>query len=372
MTNDPSVKMQAFDSRANREVRAFLERLVATGKERGLQVAAYLHGKLVIDTWAGTLDPSASRPVDGDTLFPVYSTGKGVVATIIHLLAQRERLQYDDPIARFWPEFAANGKTAITVRHALNHTSGLANLPMNIPSKTFHDWDAICRHLAAAKPDSPPGHEIVYHAVTYGWILGELAHRADGRPFPRIVREEICQPLAARDIYFGIPDDVESRVALIEEPPPEAPPPGDVGAIPTCIIPVGLWMNGPVARRACIPASNGIMNARSLARHYAALLPGGVDGVELLPPQRIKRATEMHVPRNHPDTVTRQALGYVLGNTGDIFGPCTAAFGHQGYGGSRGFADPTRGFAIAFARNRFHNADSPGAIIHEMARALEI
>jgi CubicO group peptidase (beta-lactamase class C family) len=368
------VCMQPSDSSVNREVRGFLEKQIVAGKERGVQVAAYLKGELVVDTWAGVADPATGRGVDGETLFPVFSTGKGIVATIIHLLAERGRLGYDEPIAKYWPEFAANGKGDVTVRHALSHTSGLPHLPTNLSYETFHDWDAVCRWLAAAPPESPAGRELVYHGLNYGWILGELARRVDGRPIAQQVREEICRPLGVEGIYFGLPAGLEGRMAIVEAPPAEKPktPPGELSPWPACIAHAALWMNTADGRRACVPGANGIMNARSLARHYAALLPGGVDGVELLPASRINVATEFQRPLDHPEIVTRQGLGYVMGNTGSIFGNRTAAFGHQGYGGSRGFADPATGFAMGIARNRFHDEASPITIINEVVRVLGI
>jgi len=363
------------NSAPSREIRTLFESLVADGKERGLQLTAYHNGKMVIDVWAGTMSP-AGEPVTGDTLFPLYSTGKGITATIIHLLAHRGKLDYDDPIARYWPAFAANGKAAITIRHALNHTAGLANLPSNIDRRQINDWNAMCRWLEQAAPSTTPGTQVLYHAVTFGWILGELAHRADGRSFNQIVDDEIRTPLHIDSLFFGIPDEVESLVAIAEEGPPappakDPPPPPAMTNIPASIIPLSEWMSQPDTRRACIPASNGIMNTRALARHYAALLPGGIDGVELLTPERIKLATEATALL--PDsTLTPRPLGYSLGGADPIMGPRPTAFGHHGFGGVTGFADPEAGFAYAFARNRFINGETPPLVANEVRRILGI
>jgi CubicO group peptidase (beta-lactamase class C family) len=358
---------------APKPFQSFLDSLIQDGTETGLQLTAYINGKLALDTWAGTLSPGGP-PVTADTLFPIYSTGKGVTATVIHLLAERRKLDYDTPIAKYWPAFAANGKEKITVRHALNHTAGLAYIPREITWDQFHNYNAMIRWLEQTAPSSPPGQEQLYHAVTYGWILAELAHKADGRPFTQIVNEDICRPLAITDMYFGIPDEILPRVAICEGKPPETPPTSkpDRATIPDGIVPLANWMNHPDARRAMIPGSTAIMNTRSLAKHYAALLPGGIDGIELLPPARIKLALEMQRPLSDPVTPTRRGLGYVTGKGDPVFGDRETAFGHNGYGGSTAFAEPTTNLALAFARNRLIDNDSPGRIVKEAIRALGI
>src|SRR4051794_17441785 len=205
-----------MNSKAQAAVQAAIDRLVAEDQEQGLQVAAYLDGELIVDAWSGVADPATGRPVDGDTLFVVFSTTKGITATVIHLLAERGQLDYDRPVALYWPEFAANGKGGITVRHALTHSAGIPQMPDGMQPADMCDWDGICRSIAALTPIWEPGTRTGYHALTYGWILGEVARRVDGRPIARIVREDICAPLGIADLYFGILDDVVPRVAPME------------------------------------------------------------------------------------------------------------------------------------------------------------
>lgn len=351
-------------------IQSLLDRLVEEGAERGLQVAVYRGGELVVDASAGIADPSTDRPVNGDTLFPIFSTTKGIAATLIHLLVERGKIAYDTRIADVWPEFAAHGKGEITLRHALNHTAGIPNMPAGIGHAELCDWDTMCAAIADLTPVSPPGGQRVYHAVTYSWTLGEVARRVDGRPFPQQLREEICAPLDILDeMFVGIPDEVEDRVAILEAEPEEAadsPPHSDAPQpISALIQPLHEWMNRPDARRACLPASTGIMTARAIARHYAALLPGGVDRVELLPPERVRLATELQPPvedRPHIHSA-RQALGYQIGG---LFS--TNCFGHAGYGGSIGFADLEGNVAVAFARNRLSKASSLPLIIEALRK----
>ncbi len=326
---------------AQRTVQRLLDDLVASGAERGLQAAAYLNGELVVDAWAGVTDPASDLPVDGDTLFTVFSCSKGVTATVIHLLAERGLLGYDDLIATYWPEFAANGKEGVTVRHALTHTAGIPQMP---PHPNMADWDGMCRGIAALTPQWEPGTQSGYHALTFGWILGELARRVDGRPIEQIVAAEICAPLGITDLYFGIPDAVEPRVATLENDP--ATTVAANARIPEVF-------NRPEVRRAVIPAGGGITNARALARHYAGLIGDGVGGALLLPPERVRAATALQFEGIDVvlGTPGRKGLGYFLGRPTSPMGERVTAFGHPGHGGTIGFADPTHGFAFALTKN---------------------
>lgn len=195
-----------------------LEQLVEEGRERGVQLTAYLDGELLVDAWAGIDDVATGRPVDGETLFPVFSVTKGVAATLIHLLVERGKLTYDTPIAEVWPEFSAHGKDGITVRHALSHTAGLPYMPPGIGYAEVVDWQAMCTAIAQLHPVTPPGVQTYYHAVTYSWLVGEVAQRVDGRPFAQQLEEEICRPLGITgSMFVGIPDEVEPRVAVLED-----------------------------------------------------------------------------------------------------------------------------------------------------------
>lgn len=365
-----------MNQKTQERVQQVLDEEVARGARGGIQVAAYLNGELVVDAWAGTADPNSDKPVDGETLFPVFSTTKGITATVIHLLVERGKLNYDDAISKHWPEFGANGKGAVTVRQALNHTAGLQDVPTGVTLKNCCDWDAVCSEIAASKTSWPAGTRAAYHAVTFGWILGELAHRVDGRTFSQIVREEIERPLGVEGLYVGIPDAVESRVAILEEAnvAPQAPAYGP-RPVPDWMWPLPIWMNRPDVRRACVPGSNGIMKARAVAKLYASLLPGGVDGVELLPPKRISMATN---PKNaaydktsaHP---TVWALGYALNDgLGALENKRQSPFGHGGYGGSTGFADPAKSFAFAYAKNVYGKEGFVAPVLEEIRAALGI
>ena len=353
-------------------IQSLLDRLVDDGTERGVQVAAYVHGRLVVNSWAGIADFETGQPVGEETLFPVFSTTKGMVATVIHILVEKGKLSYEDRISDYWPEFGARGKESITLRQSLSHTSGIPQMPAGIGFAELCDWDQMCKMIADLAPLWPPGTRNDYHAMTFGWILGEVARRADGRAFPQLLEEEICRPLGIRTMFAGIPDGVNAEIARLEEYGLAAVTPDDPAprSVPVSLGPLHAWMNRPDVRKACVPASNGIMSALAIARHYAALLPGGVDGIGLLPPERVKIATVPQTPE-HPqgdDYSKDRGLGYRLGGQGSLC-DLKSAFGHAGYGGSTGFADPVSGLAVGFTKNLYGN-DTAGQIVDELLRAL--
>lgn len=349
----------------NQAVQRILDDLVERDIERGLQVAAYLDGELVLDAWAGLADATTRRPVDGATLFVSFSCGKGVLATAIHMLADRGQLNYDAPVASYWPEFAAHGKDAITVRHVLTHSAGIPQLPPGTTIDDLLDWDGTCAGIAALAPLWEPGARTGYHARTFGFVLGELVRRIDGRPLNQFVQQDVCRPLGMDGLYFGIPAEVESRLARLEDSPlpedPPLPPPDSLLPLvfPPNLPPTAALWDQPAVHGACIPSTAGIMSARALARHYAALACGGeLDGVRLISAERIRLASALQTEA--VDAVLSvafpKALGYFLGRDWSPMSPRATAFGHPGSGGSIGFADPERRFAFGLTKTRLVTA----------------
>jgi CubicO group peptidase (beta-lactamase class C family) len=341
---------------ANDKVRAVLERLIASG-EVGLQVSAYKDGRLAIDTWAGMADRESGRAVDGETIFPSFSSAKGPTSTAVHIAAERGLLDYDAPIAKYWPEFAAGGKAAATVRHALAHQVGVPDDPEAFSSDP-EDWGAICAEIAAMPAQWQPGTRSSYHGMTFGWILGETLRRATGRPFASFLQEEVCKPLGIDSLFMGAPDAEHGRVAALYAGEGDA----------------RLRLNRPEYRRGVSPAGGLITNARSLARMYAALANGGeLDGARILTPERIDIATVLQTDEvdGRFKIATRKALGYWLAGPGltAAEGAGPNAFGHAGSGGSAGFADRERHYAFAITKNGLTSTQEaqPTAVIVEQA-----
>ncbi|HEY1291908.1 MAG TPA: serine hydrolase domain-containing protein [Chloroflexota bacterium] len=318
-------------------VQQVLDQFVADGPEIGLQVAAYLDGEQVVDAWAGHRDPDKTLPVDGQTLFTASSTGKGPAASCIHLLAERRQLDYDAPVSAYWPEFGARGKAHVTVRHVLSHTAGVPYPPEGFDPAMMINWERTCAGIADLPLSFEPATRTAYHNYTYGYIVGEIVRRIDGRPLPRFLQEEVCQPQGVESLFFGVPATELARVAA-RVPDNE--------------------FNRPAVRQACIPSSGMITNARSLARHYAKL-------PELLSAERIVAATELQT--DAMDEIyhvrVKRGLGYRLGDdAGPGAGP--RAFGHVG-AAMFGYLDPERHFAIAFVKNYIDSTSG-----WEVARAV--
>jgi CubicO group peptidase (beta-lactamase class C family) len=342
-------------SDANDQVRAVLASLVQDTPEIGLQVAAYLDGELVIDAWAGMADPAAGKLVDGDTLFMLSSTTKGVTATCMHLCVEKHGLSYDMPIVQVWPEFGAHGKQNATLRMALAHQTGVPQTPNGYTPEWLPDWDRMCRGIADLVPMFPIGERTAYHSLNYGYINGEILRRVDGRTIAQFLTEEICKPLGIDGAYLGVPDSELHRVAVLTDGPP-APAEYDARMVGE---PAGSHVAETFNRRevvqASIPGSGGLFSARGLARHYAMLANWGeLDGARVLPEARIRAGIELQ--SFEWDEIyrirARRALGYRRGiDTGPLASP--EAFGHVGGGGSFGYADPARRLAIGFAKNYF-------------------
>ena len=346
---------QAAAADASAKVRATLETLVRDTPEIGLQVAAYLNGKLVVDAWAGMADEATRKPVDGDTMFMLSSVTKGITATCMHAFVEKHKLDYDMPIVKVWPEFGANGKANATLRHALSHQTGVPQTPVGYTPDWLADWDRMCRGIAALKPMYPIGQRTAYHSLNFGYINGEILRRVDGRSIGQFLQDEICKPLGINGLYLGVPDSELHRVAVLTDAPP-APADYDARMVGE---PAGSYVakvfNRRDVQKAAIPGSGGIMSARGLARHYAMLANWGeLDGVRIMPEARIRAGIELQ--SFEWDEVywvrVRRSLGYRRGrDTGPLASP--DAFGHVGGGGSFGYADPSKKLAIGFSKNYF-------------------
>jgi len=343
----------------NEAVRKLLDSLVGDGPEVGLQACAYLGGKQVINCWSGVADPESGQQVDGRSMFTVFSCSKGVTATCIHMLADRGKLDYDDPICKYWPEFAAKGKEKATIRHALTHRVGVPQTP---PGVAITDWEGMTKGLAEEAPRWEPGTKSGYHGSTYGWILGEVLRRIDGRHIQQFLQEEVCRPLGIDSMYFGVPAAEEHRVGRLIDGPPL---PEDATARRYLRnIMVSPQFNTSAVRQAELPAHGGIMSAAAIARHYAMLAQGGeLDGTRLLSPERVRIASELQfdgvdVTLEQP---VRRGLGYALGGLAgggmDAVSGRPNAFGHSGLGGALGFADPEREFAFGITKNFMERND---------------
>jgi CubicO group peptidase (beta-lactamase class C family) len=341
-------------------------RRVATHKRGGgAAVAVYHRGEIVVDAWTGARD-ALGTPWQSDTMAMSFSTTKGVIATTVHRLVDHGLIDYDEPVATYWPEFAANGKQGITVRHLLNHSAGLHALRDVIPGAyEMLDWDLVVSKLAAEAPRYPPGTRHGYHGITYGFLVGEVIQRVTGLSVHDAVETEIVKPLDLDGMSIGVPLDQRGRVAdlIVHFGNAERAERFAVRAsrlawmrpaIDTFMVPESdqFYASSEILDSA-IPAVNGCFTARSLARMYAALAGGGVlEGERFLSAETLRCATE--VQTTAVDIVVgfrmRWRLGYHLAATSR--GIIPNGFGHFGFGGSGAWADPENDLAVAFVCNR--------------------
>ena len=333
----------------------------------GGALCVYLDGVAIVDVWAGTRDIARGLAWEADTMAMSWSTTKGVTSTVLHMLADRGSLEYDSPVASYWPEFAANGKGAVTVRQVMAMEAGLYDVRHLIDDpRELLDHETMAAHLGAARPLHVPGRASAYHAFTYGWIAGELVRRITGTTLGAFVQREIAQPLGLDGCFIGTPaaefDRVAARPALSSEPglartgakaidPLTRPFGFSPARFAAAFLPRGGHTVIPTTEflAAEVPAVNGVFTARSLARFYAALgSPDGLDGVRLWSDGTRRAATEKQTRRR--DLVIPLRMQWRLGFHQPFPTRHTSpsAFGFYGAYGSGGYADPSRHLAVGF------------------------
>jgi CubicO group peptidase (beta-lactamase class C family) len=341
---------------------------LATGAHHGVAVAVHHRGQPVVDVWGGRkgLPGSGSEaPWAEDTMALSFSTTKGPAAMCLHMAMERSGTSYDTKIAEVWPEFAANGKENITIRHALCHEAGVPQIRDEIPDvSAMADWDAMVAMMERLTPLWTPGEQNGYHAINYGWLVGELVRRIDGRPIDKFLAEEITGPLGLDGCFIGTPASEHGRTA-----PVKSAMEVDDSALAQFIPPDSIawralgpngnlneFLNSPAGLSTVGPAFTGVFTARSLSRLYAVMERGGeLDGVRLMSPETVATATT--VQNDRADLVIffpiRWRLGFMSGG-GDMgpAGPNLNAYGHAGFGGSVGLVDPDAEISVAVILDR--------------------
>ncbi len=327
-------------------------------QEVGASFAAFHKGRCVVDLWGGFRDRGRTKPWTQDTLINVWSSTKGVTATAVAVLVDRGLVSYGDKVAKHWPEFAANGKENVTVADVMSHRAGLNGFAEPTTLDDMFDWNACVAKLARQKAAWPPGTASSYHAMTYGFLAGEIVRRVSGKSLGAFVRDEIAKPLAA-DVVIGLRQSEENRVAEMIGPKrqPVMPPLSDVAML--ALVNPQLDPEAPNLRawRATeIPAANGQASAMGLARIYAALAgDGSLDGTRLLSRSTIAKTTSPVTANGDRDMMLgftdAWAMGVIL-NTPGVYGANRRAFGHSGWGGSFGCADPDAQVSIGYVCNQ--------------------
>lgn len=329
----------------------------------GGALAVYLDGQPVVDVWTGWSDRGGHRPWSADTAPMVFSATKGMAATVIHRLADRGLIDYEAPVAEYWPEFAANGKAHLTVRQVMRHQAGLSGL-RGATKEELLDHLVMEERLAAAAPGRLLG-KSAYHALTFGWLMSGLGRAVTGKGMRALIREELAEPLGTDGMYLGRPPaGAPTRVAEIIAPQ-------NIVSIPVVNYVTrkvamelsggfrSMYFPGMMATvkgenamlDGELPAANGVVTARALARMYGAIANGGeVDGIRFLSRELVAGLTgrkSLRLDRN-----LFVPLAFHLGYHSLPIGNVMPGFGHVGLGGSLGWTDPASGVAFSLVHNR--------------------
>lgn len=358
------------------QVRNIFEASFESGAEVGASVCLTVEGETVVDLWGGSCDKEGTQPWQRDTLVNVFSTTKGLTALAAHRLIDEGRLELDTPVAEYWPEFAVGGKADLPVRYLLSHQAGLPAVAKPLAPEVMFNWEDMTSALAEQEPWWKPGEKHGYHALTFGFLVGEVVRRVSGQSVGTYVREEIAEPLGV-EFHIGCPEELDARIADLYQGPVVEPENGAAFDIASEIMnnPEGLFAkafanpmpvgtletmaNNRAWRGAEIPAANGHTNAHSLARIYTALSLGGeLDGVHILSPEGIERARTEQVYGEDvilPMEKTRFGLGFSMPPREEPVGPNFEVFGHAGAGGSYGQADPENRMGFGYVMNNMHS-----------------
>ncbi len=364
------VEIQGFCDERFKAVKEAFAKNFDEDLEVGASLAATLNGKFVVDMWAGYSDAARTKSWEKDTIVNVYSTTKVMAAICTLMLVDRDQLDLDAPVAKYWPEFAQAGKEKILVRYLLSHTAGLSGFEKRIKTKTLYDWEKVVNILAAQKPWWEPGTKAGYHALTFGYLLGELVRRITGKTLGTFFKEEVAGPLNA-DFHIGLPEEHDSRVG--ELIPPPTLDPSQLGEIDPNSIALKTLRSAasttPEAtktrawRGAEIPAANGQGNARSVARITAAIACGGeLDGVRILSLKTIEKALEEQSYGIDLvlQTPIRYGLGLGLQSKELPLGPNERVLFWGGWGGSVSIMDLDAKISIAYVMNKMGSSTTGG------------
>jgi CubicO group peptidase (beta-lactamase class C family) len=339
-------------------VRAQLEANLASGDDVGACVCATLEGETVVDLWGGYQDEAKTKPWARDTIINVYSTTKTMTALTALILADRGAIDFDAPVARYWPEFAANGKDGVKVSHLMSHSAGLSGWKEPLAKEDLYDWEKVTSLLAAQAPYWEPGAAPGYHALTQGYLVGEVVRRVTGKSLGTVFREEVAEPLGA-DFHIGLPASEDHRVAELIAPPVGA----GVEARNQTEVQRNMSNNPGIIvsetktrawRGAEIPAAGGTGNARAVAEIHTILANGGTaKGKRFLSEAGCRKALELQIAGTDLvlDIPVRYGMGFGLAG-GMVPFPNPNSMYWGGYGGSIILIDFDARTTISYVMNR--------------------
>lgn len=340
----------------------------------GASLCVYLHGSPVVDLYGGLADARRNVPWTKNTVGVIFSCTKGLMSILAAMLVERGQLDYDARVTRYWPEFGAAGKSDVRVRHLLNHQAGLSATREYLRVDDVLDWSRMTTLLAAQEPLWPPGNGYAYHALTHGWLVGELVRRVTGKSVSAAFRDMIAAPLSA-SAWIGLPQSEFAHMTHLVVGPSLAAEVATGGkgsssqdwlarattlgeAFPPTLAEPDAGFNDPRLWEATIPGAGGITNAHELAKIWSATV-WSTDGVRLLQPETVRLATRVQTAGppvfEVPPPWSRWGMGFQLDSEARRY-LTPESFGHDGAGGQVGFAEPSLGLGFAYTTNRMEGA----------------
>ena len=381
------------------KVRDLFTQSVESGYEVGATLAVEYRGEMVINLWGGYQDAAKTRLWQEDTLVNVFSVTKGIVATCIARLVEEKRLDIYQPVSNYWPEYGCNGKENTTVYDLLCHRAAMFGFREPVPEGQWQNWSLFTELLAKQAPYRSPGESQSYHALTFGWLAGELIRRIDGRSVGQYFKDEIADPLAldfkiglalsdldrCADMLMMTKDNTQSLFSILTHVPDILLPKalrtmkaalevGDNKIAFASVLEAADTVNSQAWRLAEVPAANGHGTAASLATFYGVLTNGGArDNYHILKPETLAMATQIHSPG--PDGSLfglpyKFGLGYMVDSPMTAISHAKGRFGHSGIGGEMTFGDKQKGLGFAFLNNQQHGMTNLYKTANQLSSAL--
>ena len=352
----------AMDSQKLEQVKTLFHKQISDGLHPGAGLAVYRYGNLVLDIHGGNM--SDGKPVTAETMFVLMSSTKPLTAACLYMLKERGKISYDDLVSKHWPEFAQFGKETVTIGHILTHRGGFPQTPESLPTSDWPDWSKVVHAMEQAPTIYTPGETLAYHPINYGWVIGEIVRRVDGRSFTQFIAEELAGPLGMSSTHVGLPAGLEDQVSPMHKMEDDADPSGYSA----------IFSQSSVIK-SIVPGAGGVATAGDLARFYAMMeRKGAIDGAMVLQPKAIDEATTFQVEGVDKSTnaFAQRSYGLALADErmGQSAGDPLQTFGHGGAGTSIGWADFEPGLAVGYITNGFRGNITNNARLAAVSQAV--
>lgn len=354
----------SMDHTKLRKVEDLFRQQIENGLHPGAGLAVYRYGNLVLDIHGGVANTDKAQSVSDETMFVLMSSTKPIAAACLYILKDQGKLAWDDLVTKHWPEFGQQGKQDVTINHILTHRGGFPETPKTLPWSDWSDWGKVVRAMEEAVPSLAIGEVLAYHPINYGWVIGELVRRIDGRSFDQFLAQELTGPLGMGDFYVGLPSNLEDRVSKMHLMEADADVYGYVDIF-----------NRPQVHGSIVPGACGIASAGDLARFYAMMeRKGALDGTRIFGEGTVKEATSLRVEGVDASLglFAQRSFGLALGDErmGKPSEDPINSFGHGGAGTSIGWADFDSGLAVGYITNGYRASETNNPRLAAISQAI--